>query len=211
MKNKIVLMSVAVLLSPAFAAAAPAAAPLSLGEAAEDLADTCSSGKTAEARRLMAAAEAALLRLPAPAEAGGRSGMDLALADDLLGRARELCARGASPTGALAANQLMLVALELEPPADALTARLVWFDYLAMDIVLRSGRPGPYDRAVVERRALSIVSLWAVLRPGFASHAKLVADGDALAAELGRPAKAEVRARQGAKAADFVDELETAK
>ncbi len=211
MKLGIALMSAAVLLSPAFAAAAPSPVPLSLGEAAEDLADTCSSGKTAEARRLMAAAEAALLRIPAPAEAGGRSGVNLALADDLLGRAKELCTRGASTSGALAANQLMLVALELEPPAEVLTARLVWFDYLAMDIVLRARLHGPYDRAVIERRAASLTALWAVLRPGFAAHAKLAADGDALAAEFGRPAKPDARARQAAKAADFVDELEKAK
>lgn len=196
-------------LAPAFAAAP--SAPLSLGEAAEDLADACSSGKAPEVSNLLSSAEAALLRIAAPAEAGGRDAINLALADDLLGRARELCQRGASPSGALAANQLTLVALELEPPAETLTARLVWFDYLSMDIVLRARRPGSYDRAVIERRARSLAALWALLRPGFISHGKLVAYGDVLAGEFSSPAKPEARARQGAKAADFVDELEKAK
>lgn len=211
MKLGIALASLAVVLSPAFAAAAPAPAPLSLGEAAEDLADACSTGKKADMRIFLAASEAALLRFPAPAEAGGRAAVNLALADDLLGRAKELCSHGASPAGALAANQVMLIAMELEPPAEVLTARLVWFDYLAMDIVLRAKRAGSGERALIERRARSLVALWAVLRPGFTAHAKLVADGDALAGEFGRPAEPAARARQGAKAADFVDELETAK
>ncbi len=208
MKITLAVFSLIFGMAPAFAGAP---APLSLGEAAEDLADACSTGKKADVLKFMSASEAALLRFPAPAEAGGRAAMDLALADDLLGRAKELCTRGASPSGALAANQLMLVALELEPPAEILTARLVWFDYLAMDIVLRARQPGPYDRSLIERRARSLVALWAVLRPGFTHHAKLVVDGDALAGEFGTPAEPAARASQGAKAADFVDELETAK
>ena len=185
-------------------------AALSLGEAAEDLADACSLGKTADARRFLAAAEAGARRIAAVSEPGGRIDASLALTDDLLGRARELCAHGASASGALAANQLTLVALELEPPSAELTRRLVWFDYLATDIALRAKRSGPDDHAVVERRAQSLTALWSVLRPGFATHVKLVADGDALAGELARPAKASERARHGAKAADFVDELEKA-
>jgi len=185
-------------------------APLSLGEAAEDLTDACSIGKPADARRYLASAEAAARRIATPSDSGGRVDASLALTDDLLGRARELCARGASPSGALAANQLTLVALELEPQANTWARRLVWFDYLANEIILRAKRSAPDDRAVVERRARSLAALWVVLRPGFVTHAKLVADGDKLAGEFGRPASLAARARQGAKAADFVDELEKA-
>lgn len=209
MKKKIIVLALLAACRGAAFGATPAA-PLSLGEAAEDLADACSLGKTVDSRRLLAAAEAGARRIAAPSEPGGRVDASLALTDDLLGRARELCAHGASASGALAANQLTLVALELEPPAAELTRRLVWFDYLATEIVLRAKRSGPDDHAVVERRAQSLTALWSALRPGFTSHAKLVADGDALAGEFGRPAKPSERARQGAKAADFVDELEKA-
>lgn len=209
MKKKIFALALLAAYGGTAFGAAPVA-PLSLGEAAEDLADACSLGKTADTRRFLAAAEAGARRISAPPEPGGRVDASLALTDDLLGRARELCAHGASASGALAANQLTLVALELEPPADELTRRLVWFDYLATDIVLRSKRSGPEDHAAVERRAQSMTALWSALRPGFAAHAKLVADGDALAGELARPATPAARARQGAKAADFVDELEKA-
>lgn len=185
-------------------------APVSLGEAAEDLTDACSTGKTADARRFLTSAEAATRRIATPSESGGRVDASLALADDFLGRARELCGREASQSGALAANQLTLVALELEPTANAWARRLVWFDYLANEIILRAKRSAPDDLAVVERRARSLAALWAVLRPGFVTHAKLIADGDKLAGEFRRPASLAARARQGAKAADFVDELEKA-
>jgi propanediol dehydratase small subunit len=184
---------------------------ISLGEAGEELSDFCLSGKKEEVAKFISAAETAIINLRSLSQDLNHKDMKLALAEDLLGRARELCSRGPSISGALAANQLMLVALELEPQADIISERLVWFDYLAMDIILRAKSPNPYNLNLIERRAKSIVALWSVLRPGFSSHPELVSEGDSLSSQFNTPVKPEDRLYQASKAADFVDKLERVK
>ncbi len=205
---------VAVLLSFSCAVPALAAPPMpahALGEAAEDLSDACLAGKTADARRLAAQAQADARRVTITAiQAGGAADIDLAVADDLLDRARLLCARGASASGALAATQVTLLAMRLDPPSRRLARRLVWFDYLAGEILLRSRRGAPGDRAAVERRCGQMAALWSALRPRFAGNEPLAAKGDALVEGLKAPGTVVQRERQGARASDFVDELEKA-